>query len=37
VARVYRDTLTRVWNELDYLIDVRRITKGVHIESLLNM
>jgi hypothetical protein len=32
VARV--DTLTRVWNEMDYRIDVCRITKGGHIEHL---
>ena len=28
VALVDRDTLTRVWNEMDYRIDVCRITKG---------
>jgi hypothetical protein len=28
VARVDRDMLTRVWNEMDYRIDVCRITKG---------
>jgi hypothetical protein len=27
VARVDRDMLTRVWNEMDYRIDVCRITK----------
>jgi hypothetical protein len=27
-ARVDRDMLTRVWNEMDYRIDVCRITKG---------
>jgi len=26
--------LTRVWNEMDYRIDVCRITKGGHIEHL---
>jgi hypothetical protein len=34
VARVDRDTLTRVWNEMDYRIDVCRITKGGRIEHL---
>jgi hypothetical protein len=34
VARVDRDTLTRVWNEMDYCTDVCRITKGGHIEHL---
>jgi hypothetical protein len=28
VARVDRDMLTRAWNEMDYRIDVCRITKG---------
>jgi hypothetical protein len=32
VALVDRLMLTRVWNEMDYRIDVCRITKGVHIE-----
>jgi hypothetical protein len=31
---VDRDMLTRVWNEMDYRIDVCRITKGGHIERL---
>ena len=34
VALVDRDMLTRVWNEMDYRIDVCRITKGGHIERL---
>jgi len=29
VALVDRDMLTRVWNEMDYRIDVCRITKGI--------
>jgi len=37
VALVDRDMLTRVWNEMDYRIDVCRITKGGHIERLWNM
>ena len=35
VALVDRDMLKRVWNEMDYRIDVCRITKGGHIEHLL--
>lgn len=34
VALVNRDMLTRVWNELDYRIDVCRISQGAHIEHL---
>jgi hypothetical protein len=34
VARVDRDTLTRVWNEMDCRIDVCRIAKGGYIERL---
>jgi hypothetical protein len=34
VARVDRDRLTRVWNEMDYRIDACLITKGGHIEHL---
>ena len=34
VALVDRDTLTRVWNEMDDRIDVCRITNGGHIEHL---
>jgi hypothetical protein len=33
---VYRDMLTRVWNEMDYRIDVCRITKDGQIEHLRN-
>jgi hypothetical protein len=29
-----RDMPTRVWNEMDYRIDVCRITKGGHIAHL---
>ena len=28
------DVLQRVWNELDYRVDICRITKGAHIEHL---
>ena len=34
VALVDRDMLTRVWNEMDYRIDVCRITKGGYIKHL---
>jgi hypothetical protein len=34
VALVDRDMLTRVWDEMDYRIDICRITKGGHIEHL---
>ena len=37
VSLVDRDMLTRVWNEVDYRIDVCRITKDGHIEHLRNM
>jgi hypothetical protein len=36
VALVDRDMLTRVWDEMDYRIDVCCITKGGHIERLRN-
>ena len=34
VALIYHDMLTRVWNELDYRLDVCRISQGGHIEHL---
>jgi hypothetical protein len=34
VARVERDMLTRVWNEMDYRIEICRITKDGYIERL---
>ena len=34
MALVDRDMLTRVWKEIDYRIDVCRITKGGHVENL---
>ena len=34
VDLVDRDMLTRVWNEMDYRIDVCRITEGGYIEHL---
>jgi len=37
VVLVDRDMLTRVWNEMDYRIDVCLITKGEYIEHLWNV
>jgi hypothetical protein len=34
VAQVTRDMLTRVWDEMDYHIDVCHTSKGGHIEHL---
>jgi hypothetical protein len=34
VALVNRDMLTRMWDEMDYRIDVCRISKGEHSEHL---
>ena len=34
VALIDRDMLTCVWNELDYRLDVCRISQGGHIEHL---
>jgi hypothetical protein len=34
VALVNRDMLTRVWDEMDYHIDICRSSKGGHIEYL---
>jgi hypothetical protein len=34
VALVNRDMLTGAWNEMDYRIDVCRITKSGHIEHV---
>jgi len=31
------DMLQTVWNELDYCLDVCKITKGAHIEHLYGM
>ena len=33
VKSVTPDMLQRVWSELDYRIDVRRVTRGGHIGS----
>jgi hypothetical protein len=34
VANVDEDMLRSVWTELDYRIDICRVTKGLHIEHL---
>ena len=34
IETITADMLQTVWNELDYRIDVCRITKGAHIEHL---
>jgi len=34
VRRLHADMLRTVWNELDFRVDVCRITKGAHIEHL---
>jgi len=34
IEAITTDMLQTVWNELDYRVDVCRITKGVHIEHL---
>ena len=34
IETITPDMLQTVWNELDYRVDVCRITKGAHIEHL---
>ena len=34
IETITADTIETVWNELDYRVDVCRITKGAHIEHL---
>jgi hypothetical protein len=34
VAAVTCDMLRRVWDELDYQLDICRVTRGAHIECL---
>jgi hypothetical protein len=34
IETITADMLQTVWNELDYRVDVCRITKGAHIEDL---
>jgi N-acetyl-gamma-glutamylphosphate reductase len=34
VKNIDASMLTRVWQELEYRIDVRRVTRGAHIERL---
>jgi len=37
IGTITADMLQTVWNELDYRVDVFRITKGAHIEHLQGM
>jgi hypothetical protein len=34
IASSTRDTLHKVWDELDYRLDICHVTRGAHIESL---
>ena len=34
IETITADMLQTVWNEIDYRVDVCRITKGAHIEHL---
>ena len=34
IETITADMLQTVWNELDYRVDVCRVTKGAHIEQL---
>jgi len=34
VRRLHADMLQTVWKELDFCVDVCRITKGAHLEHL---
>ena len=34
IETITADMLQTVWNELDYRVDVCKITKGAHIENL---
>jgi hypothetical protein len=34
IETITADMLEKVWNELDYRVDVCKITKGAHIEHL---
>ena len=34
IETITADMLQRVWNELNYRVDICRITKGTHIEHL---
>ena len=37
VKNIDAPMLTRVWQELEYRIDVCRVTRGAHIEHLLSI
>jgi hypothetical protein len=34
IASITRDTLHKVWDQLDYRLDIYRVTPEAHIESL---
>jgi hypothetical protein len=34
VKNIEASMLTRVWQEVEYRIDVRRVTRGAHIENI---
>jgi hypothetical protein len=34
IPSITRDTLHKVWDELDYRLDICRVIRGAHIESL---
>jgi hypothetical protein len=34
MKNIHESTLTRVWKELEYRIDVGHVTRGAHIEYL---
>jgi hypothetical protein len=34
IASITRDTLHKVWDDLDYRLDICRVTRGAHTESL---
>ena len=34
IETITADILQTIWNELDYRVDICRITKGAHIEHL---
>jgi hypothetical protein len=37
IDKIYRNMLERVWDELDYRLDICRVTNGAHIEHLQSM
>ena len=37
IETITADMLQTVWNDLDYRVDICRITKGAHVEHLYGM